>query len=64
MKSVIMLAALFTLCLSQTMAQKETKNFSVGFGLEAGAPTGAMSELVWRSLYGLGINILLDIIFL
>jgi hypothetical protein len=45
MKSVIMLAALFTLCLSQTMAQKETKNFSVGFGLEAGAPTGAMSEL-------------------
>jgi hypothetical protein len=45
MKTVIMLAAISTLCLSKTMAQKETKKFSVGFGIEAGLPTGPTSVL-------------------
>ncbi|HEV3325019.1 MAG TPA: hypothetical protein VG052_05420 [Puia sp.] len=45
MKVSIMLAAIFTLCISNTMAQKETKQFSVGIGIEAGAPQGAFSDL-------------------
>jgi hypothetical protein len=45
MKLIIMLAAIFMLCISNLMAQKETKQFSVGLGLEAGAPTGALSDL-------------------
>jgi hypothetical protein len=45
MKLSIMLAAIFTLCISNIMAQKETKPFSVGLGVEAGAPQGAFSDL-------------------
>jgi hypothetical protein len=45
MKLSIMLAAIFMLCISNIMAQKETKQFSVGLGIEAGAPTGALSDL-------------------
>ena len=45
MKTIIAMAAIFTLCISTTMAQKETKSFSVGFGLEGGIPTGDVSNL-------------------
>ena len=45
MKLSIMLAAIFTLCVSNIMAQKETKAFSFGLGVEAGAPQGAFSDL-------------------
>jgi len=45
MKFSIMLAAIFTICISNTMAQKETKKFSFGIGIDAGIPTGAFSDL-------------------
>lgn len=45
MKLSIMLAAILTLCVSNIVAQKETKQISVGIGIEAGAPQGAFSDL-------------------
>jgi outer membrane protein with beta-barrel domain len=54
MKTVIMLAAVLTLCLSKTMAQNENKKFSVGFGIEGGIPTGAASDLY---KFGVGLTI-------
>jgi hypothetical protein len=41
--SVIILMIAF--CASKAVAQKETKSFSVGFGLEAGVPVGNYSNL-------------------
>ena len=45
MKSIIILAAIFTLFTFESRAQKETKMFSVGFGIEAGLPTGTTADL-------------------
>ncbi len=45
MKAIIVIVAIFTLCIGRTMAQKETKKFSVGFGLEGGVPTGSYADL-------------------
>ena len=45
MKKLILLAGICTLCLAKTMAQKETKKFSVGFGIEGGIPVGPPSDL-------------------
>jgi hypothetical protein len=45
MKKLILIAVVFTLCIFKSMAQKETKQFSFGFGLEGGIPTGSASNL-------------------
>jgi hypothetical protein len=45
MKRTIILSLLLLICASQLMAQKETKNFSVGFGLESGLPVGSYSNI-------------------
>ena len=45
MKSVMMLVVVFLLGLSSLFAQKETKNFSVGFGLEGGVPAGGLKDI-------------------
>jgi hypothetical protein len=45
MKKLIILILSVVICANQTMAQKETKKFSVGFGIEAGLPTGSASNL-------------------
>jgi hypothetical protein len=44
MKKTIILFSLISFCVITTNAQKETKNFSVGLGLEAGVPTGSISN--------------------
>jgi hypothetical protein len=41
-KMTVFLVAM--ICLSTAQAQKETKKFSVGFGIEAGVPTGAAAD--------------------
>ncbi len=45
MKKTIILFLSMVICGHQIMAQKETKKFSVGFGIEAGLPTGSTSDL-------------------
>ncbi len=45
MKTAILLVAILTLCISKTIAQNESKKFSVGFGFEGGVPTGPPSDL-------------------
>jgi hypothetical protein len=45
MKKAIVLSLLLIICAFQMMAQKETKNFSVGFGLETGLPVGSYSSI-------------------
>lgn len=54
MKKLILFAGICTLCLTKTMAQKETKKFSVGVGIEGGLPTGPISD-VYK--FGLGLSI-------
>ncbi len=44
MKKTIILFSLISFCAITAMAQKETKNFSVGLGIEAGVPTGNISN--------------------
>jgi hypothetical protein len=44
-KISILLFALAILCSLKTIAQKETKSFSFGFGLEPGIPVGPASNL-------------------
>jgi hypothetical protein len=44
MKKTIFLFLMMVICTRQLMAQKETKNFSVGFGLEAGLPVGSYEK--------------------
>jgi hypothetical protein len=41
----IIVSSFFVLVSIYTMAQKETKTFSAGFGLEAGVPTGNLSNV-------------------
>jgi hypothetical protein len=53
-KAIIFLAAV--LCVLSTRAQKETKKFSAGFGIEVGAPTGDGSN-VYNSAFGLTIRL-------
>lgn len=55
MKKLGGLLLLTLLCALSALAQKETRQFSVGFGLEAGVPTGALSNL-YQSALGLTIR--------
>src|SRR5580698_7543875 len=44
-KKISVILFLFAiLCSVKTIAQKETKSFSLGFGLEAGVPVGPTSD--------------------
>jgi len=45
MKKTVILFSLLAICALKTMAQKETKVFSVGFGLEAGLPVGSYGNI-------------------
>jgi len=45
MKTALVLLAILMLCVSKTIAQNESKKFSVGFGIEAGVPSGPPSDL-------------------
>ncbi len=45
MKKTTVIFMMIAFCAIKTMAQKETKKFSVGFGIEAGVPTGPASDL-------------------
>jgi hypothetical protein len=44
-KTLIIFLSLAIFCASNTLAQKETKQNSVGFAIEMGEPTGNISEL-------------------
>jgi hypothetical protein len=45
MRKTAIIVLMITFCASFARAQKETKNFSVGLGLEAGVPVGNYSNL-------------------
>src|SRR5579859_1900978 len=45
MRKTTAIILMIALCATKTMAQKETKHFSAGFGLEAGVPVGNYSDL-------------------
>jgi hypothetical protein len=45
MRKITVLMLMIAFCATKAVAQKETKNFSVGFGLEAGVPVGNYSSL-------------------
>jgi hypothetical protein len=45
MKKTAIILLMITICAAKTMAQKETKTSSFGFGLEAGAPVGSYSNI-------------------
>ena len=45
MKKTVIIFSLIALCAIKAVAQKETKKFSVGFGIETGVPTGPTSDL-------------------
>src|SRR4029077_1589825 len=45
MKKASVIFLIIACCAIKAEAQKETKKFSVGFGIEAGLPTGATSDL-------------------
>jgi len=53
-KVIIFLVA--ALCVLSTRAQKETKKFSAGFGIEVGIPTGNSSN-AYNSAFGLTIRL-------
>ena len=44
------------ICLSTAKAQKETKKFSAGFGIEAGVPTGTAAD-VYTAAIGLTVRL-------
>jgi hypothetical protein len=54
-KIVIILCSCFSLLSLNVIAQKESKTFSVGFGLEAGVPTGNFSN-IYSATAGLTIR--------
>jgi len=45
MKKTTIIFSMIAFCSVTALAQKETKKFSVGFGIEAGLPTGPTSDL-------------------
>jgi hypothetical protein len=45
MKKTTIIFFMIAFCSMKALAQKETKKFSVGFGIEAGLPTGPTSDL-------------------
>src|ERR1700676_5466897 len=45
MKKTTIIFLMIAFCAIKAMAQKETKKFSVGVGIEAGLPTGPTSDL-------------------
>ena len=45
MKRTAIIFLMIAFCAIKVLAQKETKKFSVGFGIEAGLPTGPTSDL-------------------
>jgi hypothetical protein len=45
MKKTAIIILMIAFCAIKAEAQKETKKFSVGFGIEAGVPTGPPSDL-------------------
>jgi hypothetical protein len=55
MKKKVIFFLLASFCVLTASAQKETKNFSVGFGLEAGIPGGALGTL-YSTAVGLTIR--------
>jgi hypothetical protein len=55
MKKTTVIFLVIACCALKAAAQKETKNFSVGLGIEAGAPTGNYSS-IYTSYMGLTIR--------
>lgn len=55
MKKTTAIVLLFACCAIQAVAQKETKTFSVGFGIEGGVPTGNYTS-IYTSYVGLTIR--------
>src|SRR5271154_847078 len=55
MKKTSIIFLMITFCAIAAMAQKETKKFSVGFGIEAGIPTSPLSD-VYNASVGLTIR--------
>jgi hypothetical protein len=43
MKNCLVVISLIVLCVANATAQKQTKKFSVGFGIEGGVPSGSYS---------------------
>jgi hypothetical protein len=54
MKKTIVLFLSMVICAHQMMAQKETKKFSVGFGIEAGSPVGSYQNAY---TFGAGLTV-------
>jgi hypothetical protein len=52
MKKNAIIFLVLAFCVTKAVAQKETKKFSVGFGIEAGLPTGPASNL-----YGFAVGL-------
>lgn len=55
MRKTAIFYSLMLLCAIPTIAQKETKKFSVGFGLQAGLPTGS-TAIAYNYAVGLTIR--------
>ncbi len=55
MKKTTVIFLMIACCTLKSVAQKETKSFSAGFGIEAGAPVGNYSD-VYTSYMGLTIR--------
>ena len=55
MKKTAIIFLMIACCAIKTMAQKDSKKFSVGFGIEAGIPTGPLSD-VYNASIGLTIR--------
>jgi hypothetical protein len=55
MKKIVLIFLIGAICCAKASAQKESKTFSVGFGIEAGIPTGDLSNL-YSAAIGLTIR--------
>jgi len=55
MKKTVIIFMMIALCAIKATAQKDTKKFSFGFGVEAGLPTGAISDL-YKVAFGLTVR--------
>jgi hypothetical protein len=56
MKKEIIIFLVAALCVTAARAQKETEKFSVGFGIEAGVPTGAAAD-AYTTAFGLTVRL-------
>jgi hypothetical protein len=55
MKKSAIIFLMISFCALKTMAQKDSKKFSVGFGIEAGIPTSPLSD-VYNASIGLTVR--------